>query len=499
MPILVALLFSLLSAACAQPERHTQLLVWVHADPVLAARLQQVRVSVYANTETDDGPARRKASFDIAHGERKTHEQPIPFSFSILPGENYGIELVIRGYDSRDPNAQAIAEQRTNASFLPRRTIELNLTLREITQPCAADAACAEPAGPMPDDAMQIVPPPMEHESGVTIEHDAGPAPVRCEKGPGADICDPIAHCGCNAPAFCKVDDDHGSCAAAGQRAAAEPCTRNGECAEGLACAWGACRSACRVQADCRSDGSKTAECLRRSGLHFGFCAEPCGAPAAPSCSQGLSCSPLELGAITNSFCLHVAEPCTSTDDGVCDEAGHGTGFCAANSDVNDCCTKPRPLGQCDIITQCGCPKEQACRVVGRVTDTADTACGEAGTRPIGARCDTDAQCVRGADCAGSICKRLCNDTEAGRCASGSCVPLRFDSQNLVDAGSCWIECEWDSQAPCMPGTVCAQLGTGLTCFVQPAVCPKDRLNDHVCDEATRACALGTDADDCAS
>jgi hypothetical protein len=352
---------------------------------------------------------------------------------------------------------------------------------------------------------MEIVPP---FDSGMPMERDAGPVivtvtmptstPTPCEKGLGADICDPIAQCGCNAPAFCKVDDDHGSCAAAGQRAADASCTRNSECAEGLTCAWGACRGACRAQADCRSSGSKTAECVQRSGVNFGFCAEPCGKPAAPSCSESLSCSPLKLGAIDASFCLHVAEPCTSTDDGVCDEAGHGTGLCAANSDVADCCTQPRPLGACDIITQCGCPADQACRVIGRVADSADTACREAGTRPIGSRCDTDAQCVRGADCAGSICKRLCNDSEASRCPSGTCVPLRYDNMNVVDAGSCWIACEWDSQAPCMPGTVCAQLGTGLTCFVQPAMCPNDRLNDHVCDETTRACAPGTDAADCA-
>ena len=261
----------------------------------------------------------------------------------------------------------------------------------------------------------------------------------------------------------------------------------------------GACRSACRVDADCRRDAVGAGSvCLRRASARFGVCAEPCARKGAAACPAELSCSPLQPGAVRDNFCLHVSDPCPSTDDGVCDEAGRGTGLCVAGSDEKDCCTLPRAGGGCDLLTQCGRAAELACQAVGINVDLVETDCRAFAARPIGSRCETSSQCGKGANCVSSICKALCSNDERGHCAVGQCLALRFSGRAATNAGSCSLPCDFENGKPCMQGTVCAQTGNGSACHVQPATCPQDRYGDHVCDETTRVCAPGTDADgDC--
>lgn len=445
---------ALLVASCANPEPRTQVQVWIRSDARLAATLQQVRVAVVGGRETPDASASPEMPFDVTVDETKPGEHNFPFSFSVLPGAESSVDLLVRGFDSRADDAQAIVERRASALFVPRRTVDMSILL-EVTP---------------------------------------------CEVERGA-LCDPIANCGCAPLDHCQVRGDQVQCVHFGERAQGQACENHDDCAAGLSCAFGACRSACRVHADCRASVDVNAECVRRGDTDFGFCAEPCGRLDSPKCADGLICSPLKLPDVQGNFCMRVEDPCTTVEDEVCDEAGDGTGFCAANSDTEDCCYQPRSSKRCELLTQCGCFKAQACRTEGAsVFGDVDTACGEIGTIPIGATCEDSAQCEKGAICAQSICRQLCNDSWLGRCQSGQCEALTFpNGRRANNVGICREPpCDWNTQEPCRRSEVCAQLGTATECYVQPIRCPDILLDNGVCDELTRICAPNSDSDaDC--
>ncbi|HTU62446.1 MAG TPA: hypothetical protein VMF89_28495, partial [Polyangiales bacterium] len=404
-----------------------------------------------------------------------------------------------------EDDARVIVEQSTSAAFKPRVTREMTVHLS------ARDLVCSELAAPGcmgHNDAGPEPPPPSDAgrdagaeppEVDVDVDVDAGPPRVECVTGAGGDVCEPVNQCGCKGAAECQVDDDRGTCAVPGVSVQGELCARNRDCAAGLSCMAGACRTVCRSEADCASVFAQPSQCVRRSGAHFGFCALPCAKPGTPACVSGMSCSPLRGEGVQDSFCVRLEQPCSSTDNEVCDEPGRGTGFCAAGSDENDCCYEKRPQDWCDLVTQCGCPKGKACHPTNKISDDVwETGCLAAGSLPVGSPCTDDAQCERGAGCRAQLCKRYCSDAAAGGCASGLCLtfPKEIEIAANEGVGTCTVPCEWDTQKGCMPGTVCAQLRTGLSCYVQPAECPY--YDDHVCDEPTRLCREGTDSDaDC--
>jgi hypothetical protein len=467
----------LLLATCK--EQRTQLVVWVDASNALKAELEQVRI-VLAEADVE-----RETAFDIASGTPQKGEQSLPFSFGILAGENTSFNLIVRGYASRAADAQAVLQRVTRAKFSQHQVFELTIKLTESDRICAADSCTMS----------STTTPPTAGKNSISSDASVDAAGPNCPGISAQQVCDPVMKCGCQDAASCQVSDDRASCASAGMSGQGETCSRNRECASGLSCFRGACRAACRDEKDCGA-GAPT-QCIRAALALFGFCAEPC--TAAKGCASGLLCSPLNVGNAHSSFCLRVEEPCSSTLDGICDEAGHGTGFCAAGSDPDDCCTMPRSNDECDVVTQCGCPADKACRELSvSPADILSTGCGPIGTLPIGARCDNDAQCIKGTDCKGSICKATCDDTERGRCAVGVCHTFVNAPNPRDKAGVCWQPCDWKTQEPCMQGTVCAQLGVGANCFVQGEKCPDIFINNHVCDENSRACKPGTDSDaDC--
>ena len=482
-------LATLLLAACT--ERRTQLVVRVDASDALRAELQQVRILL------SEGGVERETRFNVASESPSKGEQSLPFSFGILPGENTSFNLIVRAYASRDPNAQAVLQHSQRTQFWEHQAVELTIKLSESDRVCATeDALRSQCTKPGMSSSPTTTPPTAgarSNSNAPDASTESDDASGKCPGPSAREVCDPVAQCGCQAPASCQVSDDRSTCASAGTRAKGETCSRNRECARGSSCFRGACRTPCREERDC---GAPT-QCIRAQSARYGFCAEPCN--AAKGCAEGLLCSPLDLGSVHDSFCLRVEEPCSSTHDGICDEAGHGTGFCAANSDPDDCCTMPRVNNECDVVTQCGCPADKACRELGVApADILSTGCGPIGTLPVGARCDNDAQCVKGTDCKGSICKPTCDDTERGRCAVGVCHTFINATNPRDKAGVCWLPCNWETQEPCMAGTVCAQLGVGANCFVQGEKCPDILLNNSVCDENSRACKPGTDSDaDC--
>jgi hypothetical protein len=481
---LIALLVAALCVACREPEAQTQLLVWVRADATLAATLQQVRVALYADDQNTLAMPRREKRFDIGTG---ADGHKLPFSFSIVHRENPALTLVVRGYTSRDADALAVVEQRMSVTFLLRRTLEVSVMLTASEPSCREDerdpntGACPQPK------AAQ------EHSEDPGHENE----PAACEDLEEG-VCDPVAQCNCSAPLQCQVVSGQGICVSGGTIGLNEACEYNGQCLGDLTCAWGACRHACRTREDCKNPVSASAECVRREPERFGFCAEPCAKPGAPRCAEGLICSPIKTDKVDASICLHVEERCTTIDDGVCDEAGRGTGFCEADSDANDCCNRPRAAGECDVVTQCGCSSDQACRADSFIAITAFGNCAESGQTPLGSGCEQDSDCVRGAGCYQSLCKRLCNTAGVGRCPAGPCVALPSDAGVIADTGSCWVSCNWKTHEPCAQDTVCARLEDGDFCHKQPSTCPEELQNNGQCDELTRVCAPGTDSDaDC--
>lgn len=474
---------------CSDPEPRTQLLIWVLADAVVASQLAQVRIGLYGDSEV-----KREARFDISQGNPGKGEYQLPFSFGVALGQTYAFDLVVRGYASREDDAPAIVERRMSAQFKPRVTREMtvhlsarNLVCSDATLPGCARGRDGGPESLPPSDAGWDASP-----GSAEPDVDAGPVLKPCVRGPGGDLCEPVQQCGCEGAAACQVDDGRGICAVPGVLGQGELCAGNAACAAGLSCMSGACRTACRSEADCGSS-----LCVRRSGSQFGFCALPCAKPGAPPCVSGLSCTPLRADGVQDSFCVRLEQPCSSTDNDVCDEPGRGTGFCAADSDGNDCCYEARPQDWCDLVTQCGCAKDKACHPTNMISSKVwETGCRDAGSLPTGSPCTDDSQCERGAGCRGRICKRYCSDAGAGSCASGMCLTIPSEIADNEGVGACTLPCDWDTQEGCMPGTVCAQLRTGLSCYVQQDECPF--YDDNVCDEPTRLCREGTDSDaDC--
>lgn len=476
-------LVMLMMTACNEPEPETQVLVSLDAEPALRKRLLQVRVSLYADGEATDAPARREQLFLLTASDPKAEEHQLPFSFSIVPRERRAMSLVVHGYAARGPGAVPIVEQLVKVTFLQQRALDLTVLLKKVVPICGEEAA---------DATRGFCSASVSGSGSRKARQDDITA---CEDLPDG-VCDPVAQCNCDAPEQCQVADGEGLCGVGGLREQNELCEYNDECVGNLSCAWGVCRHACRSQDDCRQHASPTAECVRREAKdRFGFCAEPCAKPGAARCADGLLCSPIRTDEVQGNFCLQVEARCSSTDDDICDEPGRGTGFCETDTDANDCCEQPRPGDSCDLISQCGCIELGACRADSVSLNWVNSTCDVDGNKPIGSVCGQHSDCVRGAGCYQSICKRFCNDTGRGRCPAGECVPLEIDGNVARDAGSCWQSCDWKTHEPCMPDTVCARFDNGDFCHAQPSACPEELLDNGKCDEDTRVCAPGTDTD----
>jgi hypothetical protein len=121
-----------------------------------------------------------------------------------------------------------------------------------------------------------------------------------------------------------------------------------------------------------------------------------------------------------------------------CKDSGND-GRCVASSDCKDgqgCYQLPtgsqRCLARCDATTVVLCAGGELCvSVPGE--DAADDVCLPGGSIPVGAACDTSAQCAKGAMCfasAGvSTCRRACEVAGAPTCQSNeTCASLDPDA-----------------------------------------------------------------------
>jgi hypothetical protein len=285
------------------------------------------------------------------------------------------------------------------------------------------------------------------------------------------------------------VQDD-GACKADADCTAGSVCRPGGTCArlcnDDSACDRGACLP---IVWGAPSDGLKACyvACERKN----------------PACPAGTRCAHYDdRFPFQGDYCVAPLAKCVASD-GVCDEE-RGSGLCANDSDVVDCCQSSLPGGECDLVKQCGCEKKAGMRCTeaasGKVERT--SVCAPAGTTPANHWCLDDSSCAAGLGCSGHVCRRYCAvDADCGEGAS--CIASVRDG-SATDVKVCLGPCTPETNAPCGPATRC-NMGviedrpvTGCTFVPFTADCP---TNDGRCDEprGTGICAVGSDTADCAA
>lgn len=159
----------------------------------------------------------------------------------------------------------------------------------------ALAAACAT-AGVSVEEAVSLEPqgPPLAAPDAATPT-DAG---ARTDATPGAGggcdtPCGIDPQCGCGARETCDLDEGGARrCVAAGTAPAGRACRGTGECAPGLLCAGGVCRSPCTAVGDkCPSAGggfcleyARTSADAGAGGPTHAACEVPCAYDDAGSC-----------------------------------------------------------------------------------------------------------------------------------------------------------------------------------------------------------------------
>lgn len=253
----------------------------------------------------------------------------------------------------------------------------------------------------------------------------------------------------CVATPACSSDD------LASGLAASQACSLNSDCAAGLKCALGRCRTECVASSDCGSGGS----CV--SDGTSGVC-QPAAEKNTPCDKQSDCSAPLACASDyrCRNLCKTIADCNVLGITGrLCAKDSSGVLFCAEPSEVSADGTTivaPPPAGASDAAV--GGPTPGVDAAAAPDSSSSDGGASEAGPvcNPV---CGLKEQCV------GGICTP-CGDKD-GPCCAGAC------SSNLSCVnGTC--SCGTPGSA-CCNGTTCANNGT----------CTAGKC---VCGEASQAC-----------
>jgi hypothetical protein len=223
-------------------------------------------------------------------------------------------------------------------------------------------------------------------------------------------------------------------------------------------------------------------------------CAAANNADNKAGCGEGTSCRTLKTpDGKSASFCAAPADPCPTTDNGMCDEP-QGTGNCASGTDKKDCCERPKGFA-CDLVQQCGCQADATC-YLDTATQVGTCSAPIAGTRKRGEHCSSPTGCEAGLVCTVSsfnVCTSYCRE-------NADCGPNAgcfITSANPY--GFCVDKCSrGEDTSSCAQDLVCATLPIprGDYCWKPLTDCNALR-RDGICDEASGVCAKGTDPEDC--
>lgn len=204
-----------------------------------------------------------------------------------------------------------------------------------------------------------------------------------------ATVCDPLTHAGCNADQRCTwvaLSDTAGElrCVPDGTVAEGAACTvgPNGpggydDCARGLVCTSGLCRTACALAgtSGCRA----TEACLPFIGVFepdtYGACVETCDPisqerPDGSSCGTGRGCYVIFGPTETLMVCAPVGTVAIGADI---------TGTTFANSCVPGAVPTPRPTGTGNYCTAFCTPVETSTAATGSPGGVAPHSCGDVG------------------------------------------------------------------------------------------------------------------------
>ena len=292
----------------------------------------------------------------------------------------------------------------------------------------------------------------------------SGGAPIVDDCTPDSEAeCDWLKDCGCKEDQHCQARgaEAKATCVKKGKRKLGETCKSPDECEQGT-CDQKVCRAYCEGD---RCDGGM---CLPHTGegdkpiANVKVCWKSCQVQKQEGCVSGTSCQTREVHGTKGPFCVPPADPCPTTQDGVCDEPVS----CAPGTDSVDCsCEKPE--GQaCNTLKQCGCPKDQVCQFD---SNNNKPVCGTRNPMPVatGGLCKSNAECAPGNDCIGypsGSCKRYC-DTNAD-------CPGKLDQcKSVVDSKGndipgykiCVAGC--DASTPCPEHHSCQKQSTGSVCI----------------------------------
>jgi hypothetical protein len=131
---------------------------------------------------------------------------------------------------------------------------------------------------------------------------------------------------------------------------------------------------------------------------------------------------------------------------GTCDEPEIGTGLCSAQRDREDC--------NCDLVSQRGCPADQACQVEGIRAGKVFNACVTPGTKPVGGLCEEASECQRGHACVSQLCHQFCNsNSDCG--TNRVCIRVFGGDGPEAAFQVCRLSCEFGGSESCLAGSFC--------------------------------------------
>lgn len=124
----------------------------------------------------------------------------------------------------------------------------------------------------------------------------SGVCSTPCEVSPG-EICSISLNCGCPSGQSCKVQlDQTSACVNSGDQGAQSWCNKNDDCASGLSCVAGLCRTVCESDQDCGTSQGLCIQAISGPVKDIWVCAGECDPVLGSGCGVGALCYPHSSG-----------------------------------------------------------------------------------------------------------------------------------------------------------------------------------------------------------
>jgi hypothetical protein len=311
------------------------------------------------------------------------------------------------------------------------------------------------------------------------------------EDSPEFGTCLPCGECGLFGPPSCSSGFKCLSrapgcevCIPTGTRAPGTLCTDHSQCQNGLSCVGDFCRAHCLPDASGSEPGACSAgfRCIDLpDDPNLGSCM-PCGECGAElPCPTGSACRSVDgcdvcmpqprdrppgtrctdHGQCISNNCVDdvCRNPCPPTSSSSQCESGESCGvFTGADGDPIGFCLS---CGECNVLTQTGCPSTHKCLAPAPTCQT----CYPRGGRREGESCGNYNDCQSPLNCANGICRPFCDRASTATCPSPrSCFGSNTLPSNVGQCLPCG-ECTLWSDNPCAAADLkCNVYGTCTIC-----------------------------------